>query len=446
MRLRVLASAGVIASLLQPASAQTIRWATFAVPHPGFWRLDLASSYDIARSRFVVHGGHSLLSGPWSDTYEWTGTSWQAVGNGPALALAAMSYDPSSATSILFGGSSPTGLVGATWQWNGTAWTQLQPTSSPGSRMGHAMTTDFANNRIVLHGGRNAANVDLADTWIWNGTNWQLLATTGPSPRWLHDIEWDPSSGRIVLFGGSTGLSPNAVNLDDTWELVGSTWVQHSPVVHPPASSRHRLAWSPPLGGILLTGTQDSWQWNGTTWTNTGLGGPGSFGHCMEWNPATGHVVAWGGVASHPNTTTWAFGDLLLPSWAPFGVGCAGPQGPLQSYQNGAPALGRQTTVNLFPVTALGAFVVGWSNQFDGSVPLPASLASFGAPGCDLLVSMDVLAVVAPVGGMIRYPITLPFAPALVGQRFFVQGAVVDPGANPLGLVVSRGITATIGW
>ncbi len=42
--------------------------------------------------------------------------------------------------------------------------------------------------------------------------------------------------------------------------------------------------------------------------------------------------------------------------------------------------------------------------------------------------------------------VTLPEDPALVGQGFYAQAWVVDPGANQAGLTVSNAIDATMGW
>jgi len=66
-------------------------------------------------------------------------------------------------------------------------------------------------------------------------------------------------------------------------------------------------------------------------------------------------------------------------------------------------------------------------------------------PAAALLVSPD--AVFGVVGGpAATIPVPVPFAPVLVGLQFFNQAVSFDSGANALGLTVSNGTRATIGW
>lgn len=74
-------------------------------------------------------------------------------------------YDANRQRVVLFGGSSNSGLVGDTWEWDGEQWTQLGDTG-PLPRSGHALTCDSGRQRIVLFGGVLQNNVALADTWI----------------------------------------------------------------------------------------------------------------------------------------------------------------------------------------------------------------------------------------------------------------------------------------
>ncbi|MCA8951748.1 MAG: hypothetical protein KDE27_19725, partial [Planctomycetes bacterium] len=76
---------------------------------------------------------------------------------------------------------------------------------------------------------------------------------------------------------------------------------------------------------------------------------------------------------------------------------------------------------------------------------LPFSLGPQGAPGCDVLVSSNAVLGIAGTGS-VTTPIAIPFVPSLVGLSFHNQGAVLDPGANALGLVLSNATTAIIGW
>jgi len=67
----------------------------------------------------------------------------------------------------------------------------------------------------------------------------------------------------------------------------------------------------------------------------------------------------------------------------------------------------------------------------------PASLASFGMPGCNSYLSLD--AVVLGLGGStITFTVTFPANPAFEAVPFVQQAVVVNAGVNAIGLIVSN--------
>jgi len=78
-------------------------------------------------------------------------------------------------------------------------------------------------------------------------------------------------------------------------------------------------------------------------------------------------------------------------------------------------------------------------------IPLPIALDAIGMPGCSLLVSQDAVAFAANVGGTATATFYLPTAPSLAGLQVHFQGAAYEPGANALSVVVSNGLTLTLG-
>ena len=60
--------------------------------------------------------------------------------------------------------------LGDTWEWDGTNWTQLTPTSSPSARWDAQMGS--LRDTPVLFGGADVQGNVLGDTWTWNGTTW----------------------------------------------------------------------------------------------------------------------------------------------------------------------------------------------------------------------------------------------------------------------------------
>src|SRR5262245_16352594 len=87
------------------------------------------------------------------------------------------------------------------------------PGPSPRSEFGFAY--DSGRQVAVLFGGSSdltfaAVN---SETWEWNGTEWTLRSTTGPSARCDNAFAYDSARQRVVSFGGFNGFY-----LSDTWE------------------------------------------------------------------------------------------------------------------------------------------------------------------------------------------------------------------------------------
>ena len=86
-----------------------------------------------------------------------------------------MAYDSNRHRVVLFGGTHlgyVSTLLGDTWEWDGTDWTDATPSRSPSSREGHAMVYDVARQRVVLFGGIGAEG-RLDDVWEWDGREWR---------------------------------------------------------------------------------------------------------------------------------------------------------------------------------------------------------------------------------------------------------------------------------
>jgi hypothetical protein len=364
-----------------------------------------------------------------------------------------MAFDVMTGSVILFGGAATINgtPLAETWRWNGNTWTLLQPPSSPPALVAHAMTTHLGSGQIVLFGGRNVSGQEQAQTWTFDGFTWTQLTGPQPPARCCHDLVYDVARAVVVLYGGWSGI-----NYGDTWELGPFGWTQRFPPASPTARWGHRFAAAPSLNGVVMHGGtlgslpgNETWLWDGTTWQQIAVGtSPTQVNHVMHRHWAFGRVVLFGGVTTNwaASNETWTLGTTSPASFAPFGAGCAGPGGAPALFPSAAPWIGTTATASMSPVPALGVFVVGFSNTVSGGLPLPASLAPIGMPGCSLYVSLDVLLAAVPTGVVATLSIPLPFQPALVGQQFFVQGASFDPGANPMGLTVSNALAATIGW
>ena len=97
------------------------------------------------------------------------------------------------------------------------------------------------------------------------------------------------------------------------------------------------------------------------------------------------------------------------------------------------------------PAGQPAALVLGASRTTWGPVSLPLALAFVGMPGCSLLVSLDVVVPFATATGMGTLPLAVPNQVSLLGASFYCQGKAVDPPANPLGVIASNALGATVG-
>ena len=82
-------------------------------------------------------------------------------------------------------------MLDETWLWDGSDWGMANPPQRPSPRRAPAMATAEDRGRVVLFGGAATLSSStglLNDTWEWDGSNWtELLPTTTPRrcrPRW----------------------------------------------------------------------------------------------------------------------------------------------------------------------------------------------------------------------------------------------------------------------
>ena len=329
---------GISAGPLQPAGATT-QPQTWVQLFPG---AGPAASYgdsmvfDPSIGKTVLFGGvgPTTVGLAGSDTEEdqtWTfdGSAWTQLfpATSPsARDSAAMAYDPSIGKVVLFGGFA-TG-DNSTWTFDGSDWTQLSTPTSPPSRGGASMDYDPAIGQMVFFGGygcgqelSNACN----QTWTFDGTNWtQLTITlpTSPPPRMGASMVFDPSLNQLLLFGGWPGFAPG---MNDTWTFDGSTWTQLFPATSPPARWSAMMAFDSTNNDMVLFGgyensaSNDTWTFDGSNWTqqNPPLSPQPRVQGSMAYDPSLGQLVLYGGTGLYSpqfqDTWTWAPAQILGP-------------------------------------------------------------------------------------------------------------------------------------
>ncbi len=181
---------------------------------PGRWQQ--AMTYDASRGVSLILGSNPFSN----DTWEYDGTDWKqvptAVNPQPARAQASLSYDRTTRKTILFGGYDYS-VLSDTWAYDGTNWTPLSVPQSPMPRRAH-MTTFFPpTGKHVLFGGSDQNNLPTKyynDTWTFDGSAWvEQFPGTSPPARHHFAMVYDSVREVIVVFGGR---DPRLFN--DTWE------------------------------------------------------------------------------------------------------------------------------------------------------------------------------------------------------------------------------------
>lgn len=204
-----------------------------------------------------------------------------------------------------------------------------------------------ASQKLVLMdvGSYPGASNYLNQTWTWNGTDWSNQSPSnfsgvdpgGPLPgRINHVMSYDGTN--IMLYGGQ-GANKIDGALQDTWTWNGTTWTKQNPA-NPPfgrylaevcnltVSSGQVIM----FGGFGGAGNgqviTETWSWNGGTkvWSLLSAGGTaatpaGRVGHVMDGGLAS--LIMFGGSSSNNQlfNDTWSFNGTtwtqLFPATSP---------------------------------------------------------------------------------------------------------------------------------
>lgn len=218
--------------------------------------VDLADGYEVLFGGEHCQGATCALMG---DTWIYANGLYESVppsaGGTPSARLgAAMAFDNSTGTVLLFGGCGATCPLGDTWEFSRGAWHQLHPAVSPPARYFSSLTFDGRDQVLVLFGGCGAkAACPLGDTWVYANGDWRNLTSQvgpqGPPARFAQSAAEFPT-GQVVMFGGQAASG----KLSDTWMFAGLNWSAVPVPIPPPARDFATLVADPVDGVLLLLG------------------------------------------------------------------------------------------------------------------------------------------------------------------------------------------------
>jgi hypothetical protein len=233
-----------------------------------------------------------------------------------------MAYDAATGTVVLFGGQNNSQMeLDDTWVWDGSTWTEQALPAQPPAQSAAAMAYDAATGTVVLlsDGLRQGK---LGSTWVWDGSTWaKQHPAASPPARYEAAIAYDAATGTVVLFGG-TPSAPKGYG--DTWVWDGSTWTQQHPATSPSTRYAARMAYDAATGTVVLFGgvhlthtgsltLGDTWVWDGSTWAkqHPAASPPARAYASMAYDAATGTVVLFGGFKPPGPAlgSTWIWGS-----------------------------------------------------------------------------------------------------------------------------------------
>lgn len=204
--------------------------------------------------------------------------------------------------------------------------------NSPGVLLNQAVAFDSQRQVTVFFGGENALTsvFDTSDTWEWNGANWTKRNSGQAPSRASAAMAYDSDRGVCVMFGGGTNIFIGETPFNDTWEWNGSTWTLRqgnnptSPYQPPPMESP-RLAYDSIRKRTVLLGSSqhigfdyrpitNTWEWDGNNWSVHTNAPPPRVQSAMAFDPIRGVTVLFGGSDYENNAylnDTWTWDGTL---------------------------------------------------------------------------------------------------------------------------------------
>jgi hypothetical protein len=194
---------------------------------------------------------------------------------------------------------------------------------------------------VLVNGGpeRGKPAEDPLELWSWDGTQWSLISADASGPAWRNwpAVAYETTRDVLVIHGG---LQAGA-NFDETWEWDGETWTQF-PGSGPGSREGALMAYDAARGKTILFGGStpdmqihgDTWEWDGQTWDGqtwmrvSETGPAPRFPGGMAYDPARQEVVLYSGHFAASTGEFVPYDDLWAwdgTSWRQLTTGGATP-------------------------------------------------------------------------------------------------------------------------
>ncbi|HEX6943848.1 MAG TPA: kelch repeat-containing protein [Gemmatimonadaceae bacterium] len=274
--------------------------------------------YDEAGKRVLLRGGSTPIDGGsafvfFNDTWAFDGKEWKKLGEaGQKLSGAQLVYDTKRNRIMSFGGYADGMSLPHLSSFDGKDW--LATGQHPESRAAEpGFVYDSQRDRFVTFGGSAGRGSTLGDTWELTGTTWSKFAGASPPGRQGHVMVFDSKRNRVVLFGGAGSGGPGQPppQFGDTWEFDGTTWTEKR-VSGPGPRGAAGATFDSKRGVVVIFGGAgpqgffgDTWSWDGSNWKKLSDTGPEprAMGY-LAYDKARDRIVLFGGRKG------WPDGDL----------------------------------------------------------------------------------------------------------------------------------------
>ncbi|HYG04079.1 MAG TPA: tetratricopeptide repeat protein [Chryseosolibacter sp.] len=173
---------------------------------------------------FVLYGGFSTSG---ADTVTWLlkdGCFTALKIPGPGVRYqSSIAYDPKRKKVIIYGGGNN---PSEHWEFDGERWTQIRVDKNPGVKFRASIAYDASRGKIVMHAGQvnlnmqDPENHNLPDTWTWDGTQWEKIASASVFPI---AMTYDPKTKSLLAYGFDEG-NPSKERGLALWQLKKDEW------------------------------------------------------------------------------------------------------------------------------------------------------------------------------------------------------------------------------
>ncbi len=167
---------------------------------------------------------------------------------------------------VVFGGNVPPNLVDETWLFDmkTLAWTQAMPMHKPTATYGPVAVYDEARKQVLVVGGADINGHAVDQTFLWDGTDWTNVPSTGTpcANRLNQGMAFDSRRKRVVLFSGVPDSGLDQV----TCEWDGKAWsVVDVPQPLPPSRNGGGMVFDSVRGSTFVAGgasPMDIWEYD----------------------------------------------------------------------------------------------------------------------------------------------------------------------------------------